>query len=86
MDFVKIFPPKSHGAILEIQRQADVLLLLQWTDSANVGNIPAKLLEQIALRRPVLCIDPKCGIPARILNKRRARVRCQYPISDTQCH
>jgi hypothetical protein len=39
---------------LELQLQADVLLLLQWNDSQDEGAIPAKLFEYLYARRPIL--------------------------------
>jgi hypothetical protein len=57
---------------LKLQRQADILLLLQWNDPSEIGNVPAKLFEYLAARRPILGLGPLDGVPARLLRERRA--------------
>ena len=57
---------------LELQRAADVLLLLQWNNPLESGNVPGKLFEYIAARRPVLGIGYEGGVPAGILKERDA--------------
>ena len=66
-NFVRIFEPVAHEEIMLKQRMADLLLILQWDNPSNTGNIPAKLFELLALRRPILCIGPDNGIPARVI-------------------
>lgn len=70
--YVKLNPPTDYYSILKIQKQSDILLLLQWTDPRNNGNVPAKVFEQLALRRPILCIGPLEGVPARLIRERNA--------------
>lgn len=55
-----------------LQREADVLLLLQWNNPLEAGNVPGKLFEYLAARRPVLGIGYEQGVPAHILRERGA--------------
>jgi glycosyltransferase involved in cell wall biosynthesis len=62
----------AHGSVsyqesLQVQRDADVLLLLQWNDPAERRICPAKLFEYAAARRPVVAIAPRDGVVARLL-------------------
>ena len=70
--FVTLLPPVPYRDCLALQKAADVLLLLQWDDPANDGNVPAKIFEYLALARPVLVIGPQAGIPARLVRDREA--------------
>jgi hypothetical protein len=56
--FVEIHDPVSYEESLRLQRQADVLLLLQWTDSREKGIFTGKLFEYIGACRPILSIGP----------------------------
>lgn len=69
--FVEVAPPVAYADALRRQKATDVLLLLQWADPANAGNIPAKLFEYFALRRPVLGIGPDNGYPAALIRERQ---------------
>lgn len=71
-DYVQLCSPTDYKSILEIQKAGDVLLLLQWTDLRNNGNVPAKVFEQLALRRPILGIGPLNGVPAHLIHTRHA--------------
>lgn len=69
---VEILPSVPYGEIIGIQRRADILLLLQWNNVLERGNVPGKLFEYIAARRPVLGIGYEQGVPAHILAEREA--------------
>ncbi len=71
-DIVSLRPGIPFAEALKLQRQADVLLLLQWNDPLEAGNVPGKLFEYLAARRPVLGIGFEQGVPARILRERNA--------------
>jgi len=50
-----------------LQRRADVLLLMQSNDPLEQGNVPAKLFEYFAVRRPILGLGLESGVPARLI-------------------
>jgi glycosyltransferase involved in cell wall biosynthesis len=54
------------------QKAADVLLLLQWNDPLEQGNVPAKLFEYLAARRPILGLGLVDGVPAGVIRERGA--------------
>jgi glycosyltransferase involved in cell wall biosynthesis len=66
-DLVHARGPVSYHVALQIQRDADVLLLLQPIDADELGICPAKVFEYAAARRPVLAIGPKDGVAARLI-------------------
>ena len=55
---------------LEIQREADVLLLLQ--SPLDPRNVPAKIFEYLASCRPILGLGLDEGIPAALVRERAA--------------
>lgn len=57
---------------VRIQREADVLLLMQWNNPREQGNVPGKLFEYIGARRPVLALGLEDGVPAKLLAERGA--------------
>ncbi len=71
-DFVETHAPVPYRESLRLQRESDVLLLLQWNDPADDGNVPGKVFEYLAARRPILGLGPLAGIPARLVRERRA--------------
>ena len=50
---------------------ADVLLLIQWNDEKDNGNIPGKFFEYAASRRPILGMGPEGGIPAAMIDRHK---------------
>lgn len=78
--FVALLPPVPYRQSLERQKSADILLLLQWDHSANIGNVPAKFFEYLGLRRPILVIGPENGIPARLVRERGAGLASSDPV------
>lgn len=67
---VDIFDRIPYRESLDVQMNADILLLLQWNDPRERGNVPGKVFEYVAARRPVLGIGFEDGVPARILRER----------------
>ena len=67
----------SHAESLRIQRESDVLLLLQAPDDPR--NVPAKLYEYLASQRPILGIGLDDGVPARIIRERGAGLYSSDP-------
>jgi hypothetical protein len=64
---------------LEIQLGADVLLLLQWNDPGDAGNIPAKFFEYIAAGRPILFLGYEQGTLAEMIRERNAGLVANSP-------
>ena len=69
-DHVRVKPRVSFAQSVEIQRTSDVLLLLQ--SPVDARNVPAKLFEYFAARRPILGVGLDQGEPARLINERKA--------------
>lgn len=71
-DIVTVESRVTFKESLRLQRQADVLLLLQWNNILEKGNVPGKVFEYFAARRPVLGIGYEEGVPAKLLRERNA--------------
>jgi hypothetical protein len=71
-DRVEVRSSVPYRESVEIQKQADVLLLLQWNDPREQGNVPAKLFEYFAVLRPILGIGLEDGVPAKLIQARQA--------------
>lgn len=69
---VGVHSPVTHKQAIEIQRQADVLLLMQWNDPKEQGNIPGKFFEYLGALRPIMVLGLEDGVPATILAERNA--------------
>jgi glycosyltransferase involved in cell wall biosynthesis len=70
----------SYSRALELQMQADILLLLQSTEQRDEGNLPAKLFEYLYARRPILFIGYEHGIGARLVRDRGAGLVSNAPM------
>ena len=55
---------------LRIQRQADALVFLLWTDPQARGIFSGKLFEYLGARRPILAIGPDHDEPAQLIRTR----------------
>jgi hypothetical protein len=64
---------------LKLQMEADILLLLQWSDKRDEGNIPGKIFEYLYARRPILFIGYEHGIAARLIRERRGGLVSNTP-------
>jgi len=71
-DRVFVRPRVGHRESLRIQATADVLLLMQWNDAKDEGNIPGKFFEYLGARRPILMLGYEQGILARMIRERGA--------------
>ena len=75
--FVTACTQVPHHRALDIQNTSDVLLLLQ--SPLDAANIPAKMFEYFAARRPILGIGVESGIPARLIRERKAGLYSSNP-------
>src|SRR5262249_34955454 len=64
---VEIEPTQPHDAVLQAQRDADVLLLFMQERAGAEAVVPAKTWEYLAAGRPVLALVPPHGAAAREL-------------------
>ena len=71
-DRVVVHPHLPRAQAAAIQQQADVLLLMQWDDPREQGNLPGKLFEYLGARRPILGLGLEDGVPAEIIRERAA--------------
>lgn len=69
-DFVDIREAVPHHVALRLQRESDLLLLMQWNDPRDEGNVPGKTFEYFSARRPILGMGPPNGIPAALIRSR----------------
>ena len=76
-DFVRVCDRVPHSQSLAIQRESDVLLLLQ--PGIDEANVPAKFFEYLAARRPILGLGLDSGVPAEIIRDRRAGLYVTEP-------
>ncbi|MFC7335316.1 glycosyltransferase [Rhodocista pekingensis] len=71
---VTVLPAVPHRQSVAIQRAADVLLLMQWPDPREDGNVPGKFFEYLGARRPVLLLGLAGGVPDSLLRERGAGI------------
>jgi glycosyltransferase involved in cell wall biosynthesis len=69
-DRVIVRTPVPYRCALKLQMEADVLLLLQWSDKRDEGNLPGKIFEYLYARRPILFIGYEHGVAARLIRER----------------
>ena len=62
----------THEEALRRQRESDILVLLQWNDPKEQGNVPGKFFEYLGARRPILVLGLREGVPATIVKERDA--------------
>jgi hypothetical protein len=78
-DRVIALPPVPYRHALELQMTADILLLLQWNDKRDEGNLPGKIFEYLYARRPILLIGYDQGVAAELITARGAGLVCAVP-------
>lgn len=78
-DRVAASPPVPYRRALELQMNADTLLLLQWSDARDEGNLPGKIFEYFYARRPILFIGYEQGVAARLIRERGAGLVSNNP-------
>jgi Glycosyl transferase 4-like domain len=78
-DRVAARPPVPYRRALELQMSADILLLLQWSDKRDEGNLPGKIFEYLYARRPILFIGYEQGVAAQMIRERGAGLVSNAP-------
>jgi hypothetical protein len=76
---VAVHPGVDHDEAVRQQQVADILLLMQWNDPREQGNVPGKFFEYLGARRPILVLGLEEGVPATILRERQAGVCLNHP-------
>ena len=69
---VEVRPAVPYKEALDLQRQSDLLLLMQWNDPREQGSCPGKFFEYIASLRPMIVLGLADGVPATIARQRAA--------------
>ncbi|MGI9493881.1 MAG: glycosyltransferase [Geminicoccaceae bacterium] len=77
--FVDLKDAVPYRQAIELQKRSDILLLLQWNDPADEGNVPAKVFEYFATGRQILGLGPINGVPARLVRERKAGIFSNDP-------
>lgn len=78
-DLVELHGPVPRHEALMVQRQADLLLALLWTDTAMRGMYSGKLFEYMGARRPILGVGPSVDLPARLIRERQLGIVSDDP-------
>lgn len=78
-DQILVHPGVPFRQSVALQHAADILLLMQWNDPREQGNVPAKLFEYMATGRPILGIGIEDGVPARLIAARGAGLYANDP-------
>lgn len=79
----QFIPHVPHDEVLRWQQSSQVLLLLVNNSPNAKGIITGKLFEYIASGRPILCIGPKDGDAARIIDKAKAGTTVDFENKET---
>jgi len=66
---LKVFPYLSHEEVLEEYQKSSLLLLLLFNSDSGRGNIPGKLFEYLAAKKPILGFGPASGDSKEIVEK-----------------
>jgi glycosyltransferase involved in cell wall biosynthesis len=69
-DQVSVRAAIPYRDVVALQRAADVLLLLRWSDPSELGVVPGKLFEYVGARRPILCVGRADGTVPEIIKAR----------------
>lgn len=75
---------ESHESVpyaqsIDLQRRADVLLLLRWDDPGEASVIAGKFFEYLGARRPILSVGATEGVVADIIRERKAGLVSRSP-------
>ena len=76
----KVNPYVSHAEALQLQQEAQILLLLEIDAPKTKGILPGKMFEYMAASRPILAIGPKGWEAASIIES----TGCGYGFDNSQ--
>jgi glycosyltransferase involved in cell wall biosynthesis len=76
---VGVHDPVSYKESLQMQAEADILLLLLWSDPTERGVYTGKLFEYMGARRPILAVGGVDTVAADLIRQRRIGVALQEP-------
>jgi glycosyltransferase involved in cell wall biosynthesis len=74
----------DHAEALRVQQASDILLLMQWDNPREQGNVPGKFAEYFGARRPILVLGLADGVPATEVKKRLAGAAVTSPDAIAQ--
>ena len=60
--FFQTKKPVSHDIAIQMQKDADLLLFLEWNDTSQKGVFTTKFFEYLGAGKPIIGIGPKGGI------------------------
>ena len=76
---VEVNKPVPYKESLKMQTEADILLLLLWTDQAERGVYTGKLFEYVGARRPILAIGTAGNVAADMVLEKHLGVVMNNP-------
>ncbi len=79
LDRIFVHDRVTYKESLALQCSADILLLLQWDNKKDEGNIPAKFFEYLGAGRPILMLGYEHGILAEMIRERNAGLVSNSP-------
>jgi glycosyltransferase involved in cell wall biosynthesis len=78
-ELVEVFAPVGYARVVQLQREADILLLLRWNDPSERGVVPGKLFEYAGARRPILSLGFGEGAVPDIIRARHLGLVSEAP-------
>lgn len=69
---ITVLPAIPHKQAIQMQMQADILLLLLWNDPAERGIYTGKLFEYFGARHPILAIGAHRDAASELIQERKA--------------
>lgn len=78
-DVVTVYESVNHAEATRLQHCSDLLLLMQWDDPKEQGNVPGKFFEYLGARRPIIVLGLADGVPATIVKERGAGITSTNP-------
>lgn len=73
-DLVSLYPRVPRNEVLNMQRESQILLLLNWDDPKEIGVYTGKVFEYLAARRPILSVGGPKSVVAELLEETDAGI------------